>query len=150
MSIKSNKTSDAPSMNTDERALRGRLLGVSIALVAVSLLKVLAAVFFDLGAITNFTGQLNPDLAVESGMGRLCLAGGLVLFMAGTYCLNARRADERMLKNAFLIAVIAAICGVATFAIGIADSHNLSDIVLSLAGAALAAMQARFISLLRN
>lgn len=141
MSRKPNKQAKQPELvNPAVAGLDRKLRIVSIALIVCAVAKAVFVIFFDLSAITNFTGVMNPDRAVESGMGRICLAVSLVMFMAGILGLGTRTHAESALKNAKLIAAITIACAVATVVIGIIDGHNPGDIVCSLAGGALSAL----------
>lgn len=138
MSKKPNKTvKAAPQLDPATVELNRKLRAISIALIVCAVAKAIFCILFDLSAITNITGVMNPDRAVESGMGRVCLATALVLFMAGVLGLGARTNEKSALRNARLVAAIAVLCGVATVVIGIFDGHNPADIICSLAGAAL-------------
>ena len=138
MSRKPNKQAKQPELvNPAVADLDRKLRVVSIALIVCAVAKAVFVIFFDLSAITNFTGVMNPDRAVESGMGRICLAVSLVMFMAGILGLGTRTHTESALKNARLVAAISIACAVATVVIGIADGHNPGDIAFSLIGAGL-------------
>lgn len=138
MSKKPNKSvKSAPQLDPATVELNRKLCAISVALIICAVAKAVFCILFDLSAITNITGVMNADRAVESGMGRVCLATALVLFMAGVLGLGSRTQEGNALRNARLVAVVALLCGAATVVIGIFDGHNPADIACSLAGAVL-------------
>lgn len=137
MSKKPNKTANQSTATLADIDVNRKLAIISAALIACAVAKAVFAILFDLSAVTNFTGVMNADRAVESGMGRLCLATSLVMLMAGVLGMGARTREREATRNARLVAVISIVCTLATFAIGIVDGHNIADIACSLVGACL-------------
>ena len=137
MSRKPNKQRAVNVVSPEVMAFERTMTVISIALLVAAVCKALFAILFDLSAITNITGVMNLYRAVESGMGRICLATSLVFFMGGVLGLSARSRDASALRNARLVALACIVCGVITIATGIWDGHNPCDIVFSLVGAGL-------------
>ena len=116
-----------------DRKTRNVAFAFSVLLLLVSSAKTGTSALFDLGAVTNITGIMNDDLAVASGLGRLCFAGALLAFVSSVYGIRFARIGEPAAKGAVLFGVLAIVCGIMTAITATLDGHNPLDIVLSYA-----------------
>ena len=121
-----------------ELAKRGYI--ASLVLMVCAIAKTATSAFFDLGAISLITGEIRPDLAVESGFGRICLIVAMLIFIAAAFGLKIRNVPaETDIKRIILVNVLIAVCCLVVFAMGLSDGHNPLDILASLVSATVCA-----------
>lgn len=118
----------------EEKSWRKAGLWLAIVLIVIAATKVCTTSLFDLGAISNITGEQSDDLAVASGMGKICLVGALLMFSAAAYGFNLYRGDRKTIRKAIVFSSIAIASGIITGIIAITDGHNTLDAASSWIG----------------
>ena len=138
MGKKKNRPLAPRDAKREKLARRG--YAVAFAMMFCAIAKVVTSALFDLGAIALITGELPAGLAVESGLGRVCLIVAMLVFIGAAFGLRIKRtATDKEVRNIVIVNVVVCIACLVAFALGLSDGHEAIDNVVSLLCAAVAA-----------